>query len=127
MKLLRDKNSNVTSGKILPQFEIFHITPNKINLLGDCCGKFNSDYCDECLCLDPEWPYDTTTKAPTTKGPTTEAPTTEGPTTAGPTTETPPPKCKNKWSAKKCARKKKKCNRNNNVKKNCNETCGVCK
>ena len=35
------------------------------------------------------------------------------------------PTCKNKWTDKKCNKKKGKCNKKN-VKKNCKKTCGQC-
>ena len=73
--------------------------------LGDCCGDdVNTDYCDDCSCLDPNY-----------------IPTTTSTTTA------PPEVCKNKLKAKKCRKIKKrgKCN-TNAAKKNCAKLCGHC-
>ena len=66
---------------------------------GDCCGDdVKTQYCDECLCLDPS-----------EKDATTEAP------------------CKDNWSEKKCQNRKKKgkCGKGK-VAKNCQKTCEKC-
>jgi len=67
---------------------------------GDCCGDdVKTQYCDECLCLDPSEKDTTTTEAP----------------------------CKDNWSEKKCQNRKKKgkCNKGK-VAKNCQKTCEKC-
>ena len=67
---------------------------------GDCCGDdVKTQYCDECLCLDPSEKDTTTTEAP----------------------------CKDNWSEKKCQNRKKKgkCGKGK-VAKNCQKTCEKC-
>ena len=68
---------------------------------GDCCGdNVNTDYCDDCECLDPNFGLTTTTKDPYS--------------------------CENNWSDKKCEQKKMKgdCSKEN-VKENCKKTCTI--